>query len=163
MIVRHYEKGEEEEVNDLFNRCYSKNRTMLQWEWEFKKGFPFAGILVVVEDEKHIVGTQALLPAYLSINGQKILTAKSEATLLDPIYRGKKLFEKMYNFIFESVKSSEIKLIWGFTGAIKPFQNVGFSIEEPLCEYWLVNSIVKSFFKIYRENMAGKKIYSLKP
>jgi GNAT superfamily N-acetyltransferase len=129
--VRFLKEGEEAAVNELFNLTYHHRRSMENFMWEFFNG-PFGKAIYVVaydNEKKKIVGTQSAIPIeFISGDGEKILTAKSEDTLLDPAYRGKGLFDKMYNLLFKACADAGIKYIWGFTYAKKPFLKVGFEI-----------------------------------
>ena len=160
MEIRLYKNGDGNGINDLFNNYYKKERTYYQWNWEFAKN-PYGCTQVVVDDKGHIIGTQALLPSFLNIDGIKVFSAKSEATLLNPLYRGKKLFEQMYNVILKEAKSSGINLIWGFTGATKPFQKAGFTVCEPMSELWLVCSFWKTFICIFKEKKLGNNLHGI--
>jgi len=128
--IRLIAEGEEEACNKFHNRLYKTNRTIDQWRWEFtlnnylSKPVPYA----VVEDDGAIVGTQAFIPIRLIDKDGVYWTAKSEETLVDPSYRGKKLFEKMYALLFEYAEEHEFSYIWGFTPAIKAFDRLNFTI-----------------------------------
>ena len=130
IIIREYQEGDETQINLLHNQEYGKTRNVEEWRWEFLEG-PFGeAILVVAEFDGKIVGTQALLPAYLSWKGQRLFTAKSEETLIVKEFRGQGIFDKMYDKCFELAVQRGIALIWGFTRAAKPFRNIGFCIPD---------------------------------
>lgn len=130
MEIRLIGDGEEELCNEFHNRVYKKSRTMAQWKWDFvennypKDQIPYA----VVADEGKIVGTQAFIPIRLIDKSGVYWTAKSEETLVDPGYRGKQLFEKMYALLFDYAREHELAYIWGFTPAIKAFVRLGFNV-----------------------------------
>ncbi|HKR03773.1 MAG TPA: GNAT family N-acetyltransferase [Bacteroidia bacterium] len=129
--IRLLKKGEEEEVNRLYNLLNKHQRSESVFEWEFN-ACPYGEALYVIAydtTQNKIVGTQAAIPIELiSSSGEKMMTAKSEDTLLDPAYRGKGLFDQMYQLLFKVCKEKKIKYIWGFTYAKKPFLKVGFEI-----------------------------------
>src|SRR5947207_3116997 len=87
-------------ANDLYNTVYGSKREFSRFEWEFLHA-PFGKAIYVVAIDKNksgnpVIGTQSAIPIILlNSKGDEILTAKSEDTLLDPSYRGKKIFEKM--------------------------------------------------------------------
>jgi Acetyltransferase (GNAT) domain len=118
-------------VNHLYNTAYQSNRTHKKFSWEFIDGPAGKAIYVLAEDTStgKIIGTQCAIPLYVrTTNGEQILTAKSEDTLVDAAYRGQSIFEKMYARLFEECTAQGIKAIWGFTYAIKPFVRIGFEI-----------------------------------
>lgn len=121
-------------ANDFFNTIYKTNRSFEDFKWEFLEG-PFGpAIYVVAVDTSEssvtkIIGIQCAIPIELiQSNGSRILTAKSEDTLVDPIYRGQKIFERMYDLLFLECKKEGISYIWGFTPAKKAFERIGFEI-----------------------------------
>jgi hypothetical protein len=115
-------------ANDFYNRSHARARSIGQWKWEFQPDtYPFSGTpYVVVTDNGAAIGTQAMLPIRMIDRDGLFWTAKSEETLLDPAYRGKQLFEKMYHLLFEYSKKNDIHSIWGFTSATKAFKRLGF-------------------------------------
>lgn len=97
---------------------------------------------MLAEYNGEIVGTQAAIPYFLITgSGEKILSAKSEDTLVSPSHRGKQIFEKMYAVLFEACKNQNIALIWGFTYADKPFKKLGFEIPYKACMGILVKDL----------------------
>ncbi|UCC43917.1 MAG: GNAT family N-acetyltransferase [Candidatus Zixiibacteriota bacterium] len=130
MEIRLIADGEEELCNKFHNRLYNDNRTMHQWRWEFvfnnydRRPIPYA----VVVDNGEIVGTQAFIPIRMIDEDGCYWTAKSEETLVDPDYRGKRLFERMYRLLFNYANEHELAHIWGFTPATRAFERLGFSI-----------------------------------
>jgi len=128
--IRLIADGEEVLCNSFHNRVYKKNRTMQQWKWDFvlnnydRTPIPY----VVVVDNGEIVGTQAFIPIRMIDKNGFYWTAKSEETLVDPGYRGKQLFERMYRLLFDYANEHEYANIWGFTPATKAFKRLDFSV-----------------------------------
>lgn len=116
-------------ANQLYSKVYIKERSLKDFKWEFLEGPIGKAIYVGAFDGSRLIGTQAAIPLYfVNEKGEKILTAKSEDTLLDPEYRGKGLFDKMYEVLFYECKKVGIVSVWGFTYAKKPFLKLGFEI-----------------------------------
>ncbi|MBT1707992.1 GNAT family N-acetyltransferase [Fulvivirgaceae bacterium PWU5] len=144
-------------ANNFFNAIYQTNRPLVNFRWEFLEG-PFGKAIYVVAiddsvtDTIKIVGIQCAIPIEL-INGrgERVLTAKSEDTLVDPAYRGQKIFERMYDLLFEACRTAGIRYIWGFTPAKKAFERIGFAIPfateqallvlQPLAAYRYLKSL----------------------
>lgn len=122
--------GEETKCNDFYNHMHGMNRSIDQWRWDFvPEIFEYSTLpFVVVEGEGKIVGTQALIPIRMIDEQGVFWTAKSEETILDPAYRGKRLFEQMYRLLFDYAEREKLAYIWGFTQATKPFGRLGFDI-----------------------------------
>ena len=121
-------------ANDFFNAIYKTNRSIENFRWEFLDGPNGSAIYIIAIDANasqinKVVGIQCAIPIELAnVKGQTVLTAKSEDTLVDPAYRGQKIFERMYDLLFEECKKAGIKYIWGFTPAKKAFERIGFEI-----------------------------------
>lgn len=130
MEIRFAHKHEAEACNDFYNRVSRTNRTLAQWQWGYlRRDFPADQIpFVLVMDQGSVVGTQAFIPIRMIDERGTFWTVKSEETLVDPSYRGKKLFEKMYERLFGFLKQHGIHCIWGFTPATKAFEQVRFTI-----------------------------------
>jgi GNAT superfamily N-acetyltransferase len=144
-------------ANNFFNAIYQTNRPLVNFRWEFLEG-PFGKAIYVVAiddsvtDTVKVVGIQCAIPVEL-INGlgERVLTAKSEDTLVDPAYRGQKIFERMYDLLFEACRNAGIRYIWGFTPAKKAFERIGFAIPfateqallvlQPLAAYRYLKSL----------------------
>ncbi len=124
----------EEDIPELirfYNHLYKENRTIEKFRWEFFTAPAGGTIYVVAKDAENgkIVGSQCAIPIHLQrADGTKILTAKSEDTLVDPTYRGMSIFENMYKLLFAECEKAGIKYLWGFTSAKKPFERLGFAL-----------------------------------
>nr|MBN2276732.1 GNAT family N-acetyltransferase [candidate division Zixibacteria bacterium] len=130
MEIRLITSGEEELCNQFHNRIFKHDRTLLQWRWDFvlnnyrADSIPYA----VAVDKGRIVGTQAFIPIRMIDREGVYWTAKSEETLVDPDYRGQRLFEKMYALLFDFAADHGFAHVWGFTPAIKAFERLNFTI-----------------------------------
>jgi hypothetical protein len=168
ILIRLLEEEELFYANSFFNEVYKTNRSYESFKWEFLNGPCGAAIYVAAIDESikqelKIVGIQCAIPLiFVGNNDQKILTAKSEDTLVDPNYRGMQIFEKMYNLLFEECKKKGIKFIWGFTPAYKPFKKLGFNLDVKAKQELLVVNLFASFKFLSTINKQNKSIDKLK-
>lgn len=138
IIIREYREGDELQINLLHNQEYGTTRGSAEWQWEFRDNPWGHSIFVVAEDEGDIIGTQALLPIWLSYNEENILSAKAEATLIRKDYRGLGIFEKLYDKCFALAIKNGITLIWGFSIVPKSYRRCGFEIPGNLRQMVLV-------------------------
>lgn len=159
--IKKLEDNERKIAYRFFNKTYKNKRDILEWEWEFLNNPLGRSIFVTAKIDDDIIGTQALILANLNMKGHKVLSGKSEETLVDQQYRGMNIFKKMYELIFDEAHHAGIKILWGFSGAVKPFRNVGFDIKDPLRSFWLVLSIFTSFKHIcIKQGLLKRKRYS---
>ena len=162
ILVRLLQEKEIGLANTFFNKIYKTNRTIENFRWEFWD-CPFGkAIYVVALDIKDlsfpkIIGIQCAIPIEL-VNGYKetILTAKSEDTLVDPAYRGQKVFERMYELLFEECKKTGINFIWGFTPAKKAFERIGFEIPFMAHQALMVLNPFRAYLHLSILNPANK-------
>jgi hypothetical protein len=104
---------------------------VLEWEY-FDPDLTRPGILVGAFDGEALIGTQCYIPYRGWWNDRDILTCKSESTLVSPHYRGRKVFDRMYELGFQLCREAGVDCIWGFTSAEKPFAKVGFDVSGEL-------------------------------
>lgn len=117
-------------ANDFYNRVHGKSRSLEQWQWEFVENtYDTDQILyAIVKDRPDIIGTQAFIPVKMIDTNGTFWTAKSEETLVDPNYRGQKLFDKMYALLFSEAEKRGFAYVWGFTPAEKAFRKLNFEL-----------------------------------
>lgn len=155
-------------ANDFFNSIYKTNRSLDNFKWEFVNGPSGPAVYVVAIDDsittqKRIVGIQCAIPIELSdAKGNIILTAKSEDTLVDPAYRGQKIFERMYELLFDECRKAGIKFIWGFTPAKKAFERIGFEIPFQAHQGLMVFNPFRSYSHLSKLNPQNKLIDKVK-
>jgi len=165
IIIRLLQESDIDQINSFHNRIYNDDRTINKFTWEFSDAPAGTAIYVVAEDEdnKKIVGTQCAIPIYLRrVNGETILSAKSEDTLVDPEYRGMQIFEKMYDFLFEQCRKQNMNYIWGFTSALKPFLKIGFEIPFSHSQSLMVLNINTSYRYLSKLNPKNSKFDKIK-
>lgn len=151
VIVKRLSHDEMLLANSLYNAANMHVRTETQFKWEFYNAPAGEAVYVAAIDidkpeGEQIIGTQCAIPIYfIDSSGNKILTAKSEDTFLNPAYRGQKLFDKMYALLFEECRKESIHYIWGFTYAEKPFEKVSFDIPFHAHQVVLVTNPNKAY------------------
>ena len=70
---------------------------------------------VLAEVNGRAVGIQALIPIAMIDAKEVFWTAKLEETLVDPAYRGSRVFIQMYEKLFRYAEEHGLVSIWGFT------------------------------------------------
>lgn len=166
--IRLLQSHEAELANNFFNTIYQTNRPIENFKWEFLDGPCGKAIYIIAidEDEKtqtKIVGIQCAIPLeFIGANGQVVLTAKSEDTLVDPSYRGQKIFERMYQVLFDECIKAGIKYIWGFTPAQKAFERIGFEIPFIAEQALLVFNPIKAYNYLKTLNKSNTALDRLK-
>ncbi|MCJ7631272.1 GNAT family N-acetyltransferase [Candidatus Bathyarchaeota archaeon] len=145
--ISEIEDFEVDEAVSLHNTEYRTERTSKQWLWEYRGNYPEFSVFAVIKDDKRIIGTQGMIPIYLNGDGRKLLTGKSENTLLDREYRGRGLAKQLYSFALSKCKEKGMYCIWGFTDrpdAVGLLSRLGFACYNNVaCTVTLVLNIRK--------------------
>jgi GNAT superfamily N-acetyltransferase len=166
--IRLLHDNENELANNFFNEIYKTHRPFENFVWEFRSGPKGKAIYVVAVDNAEInftkiVGIQCAIPLdFISPDGKIVLTAKSEDTLVDPAYRGQKLFERMYDLLFAECKKAGIKYIWGFTPALKAFERIGFKAPFKTSQALLVFKPLQAYQYLKKLNSSNSFLDKLK-
>lgn len=162
LIIREIDSSNKNEINkalSLHNSTFDDNRTIKHWLWEYKGHYPDKFTFAVIEDDDNIVGTQGMIPIFLNIKGKKVLTGKSENTLLHPKYRGRgTLFTECYDHAVSQSKKKGMYCIWGFTALGKVWKKkFRFSVYENVTnEYFLIlnsKNAIKEISKTQRKKI----------
>jgi GNAT superfamily N-acetyltransferase len=109
------------------------------FEYEYRTYMPKKYVYAVAKDESgNIVGSQALMPYLLNVNGTTLLTARSERTKVSRELRGQQLFPRLMEHCVERGRAHGMQFVWGATMTIKAFQKVGFHflhhyVERAIC------------------------------
>lgn len=151
-------------INKFHNEIYKLNRTATQWNWEYGDSALKEGFFAIALVDGKIIGTQALIPIDIIIDNKIVLSAKSEETLIHPLYRGIGVFDKMYDFLIPIAKNAGISFIWGFTPAVKPFYRVGFKSPKVTGQFYAPLSFQISggvFSNIEKTGFIKKYFYKL--
>ena len=162
IIIRKLREDELHLANDFFNKIYKSNRSFDSFRWEFMEGPSGPAIYVAAFDEDSslgpkVVGIQCAIPLIMkTLEGEHFLTAKSEDTLVDPDYRGFDVFNKMYSLLFELCEEQNIRFIWGFTPAFKPFAKLGFDMDVKCSQMIYVLSPISSYRYLSSLNKANR-------
>ncbi len=90
------------------------------FNWAFFERNPEPSMFMGLKDGEKLIGTQAVLPMQLRRGTELLWSAKSEETLVDSNYRGKGLFYKIFEEVFDHI-DPRIDVLWGATSATKPF------------------------------------------
>lgn len=144
MQIKLLNQNNKKAVIEFTNHYSNKKRTQSEWNWEFESFNISPQVFSIGEQNGEIIGTQAALPIPLRRNNQTVVSAKSEETLVRPDFRGNNVFALMYDQVFKNANHDGIQLIWGFTGAKKPFSKIGFQVfNNGLNNYIFVTSIAR--------------------
>lgn len=116
-----------QELVDFHNSYYGTKRQPEHWLWEYFGNEPDKAVICVARDHGRLVATQGMIPIYLRIGNESLLTGKSENSLIMPTYRGSGIMQKLYEYAVQHCIERDFRFLWGFTGATKVFTKYGFT------------------------------------
>lgn len=128
--IREVAASDVKEIVSFHNVAWGDSRKPEHWIWEFMGNYPDSFVFTIIKDREQVVGTQGMIPIYIYMRGKRLLSGKSESTLLHPEYRGRGLFQNLYEFAISLCKDRGMQCIWGYTTAIKAFRKAGFHTYE---------------------------------
>lgn len=108
------------------------------YRYEFDSFHPKQSVFITARHNGKLVGTQGLIPYPLVIDGQVVMTGRSERTMTDTNYRGGKLFPDLMKLCVNQGFSKGLNLIWGTTTAKSAFNKVGFNFMDNFIEHALL-------------------------
>jgi len=114
------------EMVEFHNKYYEAMRSSDDWLWEYKTYNPERAVTSFAKDGEKIIATQGMIPIYMRIGTETILTGKSESTLLLPEYRGTSIMQELYEYAVDHCINNGMQFIWGLTPAVKAFEKFGF-------------------------------------
>lgn len=132
------------------------------WEYEYKTYMADKAVFIIAKENDTIVGTQALMPYKLNINGRILLSGRSERTKVSQPYRGGKLFPKLMNICVKKGIEKDMELIWGTTHAKTAFQRCGYTYVSNFLEQslWCIKPF-QIFYDLRRKQKNNLSMQSL--
>lgn len=117
---------------------------------------PTKAVFIAARLEGRLVGTQALIPYPLTVNGRLVTSGRSERTMADPKLRGGGLFQKLMEECARRGFEKELEFIWGTTTAKVAFQRNGFLYFDKFLEHSITCINPFSIFANLREPQSGR-------
>ncbi len=147
-----------EGIVSFHNAIYGDRRTPEHWMWEYRGNYHDSSVFVLISDNDQIIATQGMIPINIFFREQRILSGKSESTLINPKYRGGTLFSDLYEFAVSRCKNRGMWCIWGYTRAIKAFERFQFRVFNIMYDSKLLLNLGAGLSKVWHsENSFVRK------
>jgi GNAT superfamily N-acetyltransferase len=124
--IREAAASDIDEIVSFHNAALGDSQKPEHWTWEFGESYPDSSVFTIIRAQGQVVATQGMIPVYIYARGKRLLSGKSESTLVHPAYRGRGLFQNVYQFAVSRCQDRGMQFIWGFTAAVGAFKRVGF-------------------------------------
>lgn len=116
-----------DEILEFYNEGFGVHRTPAEWMWQFGTFRPELTVFTVARNEGRMIATQAMMPIWLRVAGNRVLTGKAESTLLHPEFRGIKAMEPLYAYAIEESRRKGMRFLWAYTGAFRAARRWGYN------------------------------------
>lgn len=114
MKERIYHEGDENEILDLFAICFGRRPSTEIWRWRYVENPSGPGIIHLMLERDRLVGHYAVVPMLLETGAHHVSAALSMTTMTHPSYRGRGIFPKLAEKVYESCRNLGIKAVYGF-------------------------------------------------
>lgn len=116
MAVRHYKKGDEDQILKLFEKVFRKTMSYKEWKWKYldnpnRHEIPFT---LVFEEDGKILGHTSLWVHKAVIDGEQKQIGLRIDTMVDPDARGKGIYRKLSERLIVDAEKEGISLLYGF-------------------------------------------------
>jgi len=108
---------------------YQSNRNLKDFKWLVADNPAGRAVLFIALNEEKVVGMQSLIPYVFVQNGKRVETYKSEDTLVEKTFRGKRIFSKLYEMLHNYAGDN---LVWGLTDKKEILERVNMPSSERL-------------------------------
>ena len=178
MELKSYQKGDEIQILELFEKSFGKKMSLAYWKWRFLEN-PFTEDIFIdlMWSNGILVGHYAVSPVEMIIERSLRKTALSMTTMTHPEYGGKGIFSRLAASIYKKLKDNKYEMVWGFPNnnshygfkknldwkdiGIHPMQSLPFELvlnkEFPSPKYKLVNDFSDTLVDLL--NISHSKVH----
>ncbi|MBM7571338.1 GNAT family N-acetyltransferase [Aquibacillus albus] len=111
MGIRLYKQGDEQQIQQLFEKVFKKQRSIAHWKWKFE-GTP--SLILVFEEKNEILGHISLWLFEGYIGGEEKKLGVRVDTMVDPDARGKGIYKQLNEAMIEHANEAGISILHGF-------------------------------------------------
>lgn len=105
------------EIEAAYARLFGGNKTGEMLRWRFEANPHGKGYFAIARENGEIAGMIALIATKLSVGGRVCQAFQAVDTIVSPEARGKFLFVRMAQAIYEGAGQLDAELLWGFPNA----------------------------------------------
>jgi N-acetylglutamate synthase-like GNAT family acetyltransferase len=120
-LIRKYKEGDEARIaqllHDNFPNTFEPDSIRKTWVWQFKNRFAVSPPVVVAEIDSEVVAQYAVMRFPMSYKETRVEGAISTATATDTKHRGKGLFIKLAQALYEDITKDGCQIVFGFPNA----------------------------------------------
>jgi GNAT superfamily N-acetyltransferase len=115
--IRPYAPGDEDAIQDLFQKSYGRSLPLEVWRWRFQDNPAGPAIIELAWDGPTLAGHYAVSRVALRARGRDVATGLSGTTMTHPGYRGIGLFPALARRTYECMRREGMAMVWGFPNA----------------------------------------------
>jgi len=144
------------EINALFERSFGKPLEKMLWNWAYIDNPIGSPVVTIALSDRRIVGHYAVIPMPLRNEVSKLKSYLSMTTMVDPDYRGRKLFTALAERTYSKIKElREETLVYGFpnnNSAPGFIKNLGWNILTDVKLFKSPSSEIDKILDLFKEN-----------
>ncbi|MFT5777415.1 MAG: hypothetical protein ACI837_000347 [Crocinitomicaceae bacterium] len=127
---------------------------LLTWQY-IRSDSDFNGLFFYRNEDKYIA-SQGMIPIFLTVQGNPILTVKSESSFLHSDFRRQGIFETLYFDTILSAEKAGAELVWGFTALSKVWRNkLHFDVEDGIVQEAVIQINAQTAIKEVKESQGS--------
>ncbi|SHI09162.1 GNAT family N-acetyltransferase [Sporanaerobacter acetigenes] len=112
--IRPYRVGDEEQIVNLFNEVFKKDRKVNYWHWQFLES-PYGQTAMALADEDgKIIGQCTLMPSKMQVGDREILGGQSIDAMVHKDFRRMGYYENLAFYSYDLGIEMGIKFRYGF-------------------------------------------------
>jgi len=113
-ICRSYQKGDEFQILNLFEKVFSRKISIDFWKWRFIEN-PFGeGIIKLLFDRDLLVGHYVVIPMVMKIKNNLHRAVFAMTVMTHPDYRGQGIFTHLAKETYKEASKKGFDLVYGF-------------------------------------------------
>ncbi len=121
---------------DFHNSHYGTRRRPEDWLWEYETCMPGKAVFAFAKDGDKLIATRAMIPIYMEVGTECVLSGKNESLLILPPYRGTTLLLELAGYVEKHSIDRGIQFLWGLGPLVKVPQKLGYTL-YPDIQVWL--------------------------
>ena len=112
--IRRYRRGDESQINELFNSVFGHGRDLAEWSWKFNDApVEDVNLTVMAESNERLVGQYACIPMSFKCGQEIVRTAQPVDNVIHPSFQAQGIQKKMFEFWEKTVLPAE-RVVFSF-------------------------------------------------
>ena len=112
--IREYKIGDELNINRMHNEIFGTNRTLEQWNWQFKHHIQGPAWITLALSKNETIGHYCMMRNNLNYLGHKIIAGQTSGSMIRSDHRGNKLSTRLILSNNKYAADNDAVAVFGF-------------------------------------------------